>query len=87
MGIIRRLTAIVGIAAGLTVSAAGIAAAEPETERPSCPLTRFIETLPPAPAGCNAWWDPLENAVEDSVPPQFEGVFDAFDDWCEGDAD
>ncbi|MGW5572343.1 hypothetical protein ACWEVD_14145 [Nocardia thailandica] len=87
MGIVHRLIATAGIAAGLTAAATGIAAAESEPEPPKCPLTQFIETWPPAPAGCNDWWEPIEESVEDSVPPQVEGVFDAFDDWCEGDAD
>ncbi|MFD3701839.1 hypothetical protein ACFWUP_01700 [Nocardia sp. NPDC058658] len=83
---VSRIIAIAGTAAALTLATAGIAAAE-EAEPPSSPLVEYIESWPPAPEGCNEAWDPIEDAIEDSIPPQYEAEFDAFDDWCEGDAD
>ncbi|MFE9786456.1 hypothetical protein ACFYO7_13850 [Nocardia salmonicida] len=86
MNSVCRIIATAGAAAALALATAGVAAAE-EAEPPPSPLVEYIESWPPAPAGCNAIWDPIENAIEDSVPPQYEAEFDAFDDWCEGDAD
>ncbi|MFD9549189.1 hypothetical protein ACFWBG_17485 [Nocardia salmonicida] len=81
-----RIIAVAGAAAALTLFTTGVAAAE-EAEPPSSPLVEYIESWPPAPEACNAIWDPIEDAVEDSVPPRYEAEFDAFDDWCEGDQD
>jgi len=81
-----RIVATAGATAALTLAAAGIAAAE-DTEPPKSPLVEYIESWPPAPSGCDRVWDPIEDAVEDYVPAVAEPVFDAFDDWCEGDAD
>ncbi len=50
------------------IATAGAAAAE-EAEPPSSPLVEYIESWPPAPEGCNTIWDPIENAIEDSIPP------------------
>ncbi|MFE3544680.1 hypothetical protein ACFXK0_17105 [Nocardia sp. NPDC059177] len=87
MGIIaHRIIATAGAAAALTLAAAGIATAE-EAEPPSSPLVQYIESWPPAPEGCAEMWDPIEDAVEDSVPAYAEAEFEAFDDWCEGDDD
>ncbi|MGY0498716.1 hypothetical protein ACWZHB_09505 [Nocardia sp. FBN12] len=86
MNNVFRIIATAGAAAALTLATAGIAAAEEVAPR-SSPLVEYIESWPPAPAGCNEAWDPIEDAIEDSVPPQYEPEFDAFDDWCEGDAD
>lgn len=85
MNNVFRIIATAGAAAVLTLATAGIAAAE-EAAPPSS-LVEYIESWPPAPAGCSAAWDSIEDAIEDSVPPQYEAEFDAFDDWCEGDAD
>ena len=86
MNSVCRIIATAGAAAALTLATAGVAAAE-EAEPPSSPLVEYIESWPPAPEGCSTIWDPIENAVEDSIPPQYEAEFDAFDDWCEGDQD
>ncbi|MFB7874016.1 hypothetical protein ACFC06_02105 [Nocardia sp. NPDC056064] len=83
MRIVHRIAATAGVAAALTLATTGLAAAQ-EPEPPSSPLVEFIESWPPAPAGCDRYWDPIENAVEDSVPTWAEAEFDAFDDWCEG---
>lgn len=81
-----RIVAVAGATAALFSVGAGIAAAE-ETRPPKSPLVEYIESWPPAPAGCDRVWDPIEDAVEDSVPAYAEAAFDAFDDWCEGEAD
>ncbi|WP_218581829.1 hypothetical protein, partial [Nocardia cyriacigeorgica] len=54
---------------------------------PESPLTQYMKMLPPAPAWCAGVWDPIEDRIEDMVPPQAKDAFDAFDDWCEGEAD
>ncbi|MGW5437291.1 hypothetical protein [Nocardia asteroides] len=87
MRIVHRIVATAGTAAALTLAGTGFAAAEEEPEPPSSPLVQYIESWPPAPPVCNQIWDPIEDAIEDSVPPMWEPEFDAFDDWCEGDAD
>ncbi|MEV6218510.1 hypothetical protein [Nocardia sp. NPDC051833] len=81
-----RIVAAAGATVALLAAGAGIAAAE-EATPPKDPLVGFIESWPPAPAGCDRIWDPIEDAVEDSVPAYAQPAFDAFDDWCEGDAD
>ncbi|MGW5918899.1 hypothetical protein ACWFPY_07880 [Nocardia fluminea] len=86
MNSVCRIIATAGAATALSLATAGIAGAE-EGEPPSSPLVEYIESWPPAPEWCNARWDPIEDAIEDSIPPQYEPEFDAFDDWCEGDAD
>ncbi|WP_280344653.1 hypothetical protein [Nocardia neocaledoniensis] len=88
MRIVHRIVATAGAAAALALTGTGIAAAqETEPEPPKSPLVRYIESWPPAPSWCNATWDPVEDAIEDSVPPMWEPEFDAFDDWCEGESD
>ncbi|MFC6010671.1 hypothetical protein [Nocardia lasii] len=86
MSTVFRIIATAGAAAALTLATAGVAAAE-EAEPPPSPLVQYIESWPPAPDWCNGVWDPIENAIEDSIPPQYEPEFDAFDDWCEGPAE
>lgn len=87
MGIAHRIIAVTAATAALTLTATGLAVAEEDSEKPSSPLVQYIESWPPAPEGCAEAWDPLEDAIEDSVPESLEAEFDAFDDWCEGDAD
>ncbi|MFC4372782.1 hypothetical protein ACFO5K_01610 [Nocardia halotolerans] len=86
MKIACRIIATAGAAAALTLGATGLAVAE-EPEPPKTPMVEFIESWPPAPQGCNDVWDPIEDSIEDSVPPRYEAEFEAFDDWCEADED
>ncbi|MDO3651058.1 hypothetical protein [Nocardia mangyaensis] len=86
MGIVHRIIVTAGATAALTLAGTGLAVAE-EAEEPSSPLVQYIESWPPAPEGCAEAWDPIEDAIEDSVPDYAEAEFDAFDDWCEGDED
>ncbi|NEW40174.1 hypothetical protein GV792_15775 [Nocardia cyriacigeorgica] len=82
---VHRMIAAVGIAAGMTLAGMGGAGAQPP--EPESPLTQYMKMLPPAPAWCAGVWDPIEDRIEDMVPPQAKDAFDAFDDWCEGEAD
>ncbi|NEW28233.1 hypothetical protein [Nocardia cyriacigeorgica] len=83
----RRVVASVGFAAAMTLAGAGVAGAQPAAPEPESPLTQYVEMLPPAPPECAAIWEPIEDRIEDMVPPQVEPAFDAFDDWCEGPTD
>lgn len=87
MGVAQRVVASVGIAAAVTLAGAGVAGAQPEAPEPESPLTQYVEMLPPAPPQCAAMWEPIEDRIEDMVPPAIEPAFDAFDDWCEGPTD
>ncbi|WP_280451834.1 TetR/AcrR family transcriptional regulator [Nocardia cyriacigeorgica] len=87
MGGAHRVIASVGVAAAMTFAGAGVAAAQPEAPEPESQLTQFVEMLPPAPPQCAAMWEPIEDRIEDMVPPAVEPAFDAFDDWCEGPTD
>ncbi len=87
MGVVHRVVASIAVAAAMALTGAGVAGAQPEAPEPESPLTQYMEMLPPAPEGCAAMWDPIEDRIEDSVPPQAQEAFDAFDDWCEGDED
>lgn len=87
MGIVHRNIVTAGATATSTLASTGLAVAEEAEEQSTSPLVQYIESWPPAPEGCAEARDPIEDAIEDSVPEDAEAEFDAFDDWREGEED